>query len=142
MARVLNRWQNEELDSLETALSYTSVISTEFKQKILSYIQWIGSNGVNYRDAVLESIKELRADMESVSIFSDKFIDKVCLKLEFGLSREIDKKYIKDSQDWWYNIQPYDQQELVEKYFSDNQFGALAVSTNDIVSIFKKEVKN
>lgn len=99
MARVLNRWQNEELDSLETALSYTSVISTEFKQKILSYIQWIGSNGVNYRDAVLESIKELRADMESVSIFSDKFIDKVCLKLEFGLSREIDKKYIKDSQD-------------------------------------------
>jgi len=137
MARVVNHWQNEELDSLETALSYTSVISTEFKQKILSYIQWIGSNGVNYKDDVLESIKELRADMES-----DKFIDKVCLKLEFGLSREIDKKDIKDSQDWWCNIQPYDQQELVQKYFSDNQFGALAVSTNDIVSMFKKEVKN
>ena len=141
MARIVNRWQNEELDALETSLGYTSVISTEFKQKVLSYIQWVGSNGINYQEEVLEKIKELRTDMERVSIFSDKFINHVCLKLEFGLSREIDKKNIKELQEWWNNIQLYDQQELVHKYFPDNMFGAFSVSISDIKYIRDNELK-
>ena len=141
MARIVNRWQNDELDSLETTLGYTSVISTEFKQKVLSYIQWVGSNGINYQEEVIKAIKELRTDMERVSIFSDKFINHVCLKLEFGLSREIDKKNIKELQEWWNNIQPYDQQELVHKYFPDNTFGALALSISDIKYIRDNELK-
>ena len=141
MARIVNRWQNEELDSLETSLGYTSVISTEFKQKVLSYIQWVGSNGINYQEEVIKAIKELRTDMERVSIFSDKFINHVCLKLEFGLSREIDKKNIKELQEWWNNIQPYDQQELVHQYFPDNMFGAFSVSISDIKYIRDNELK-
>jgi hypothetical protein len=141
MTRIVNRWQNEELDALETSLGYTSVISTEFKQKVLSYIQWVGSNGINYQEEVIESIEELRTDMERVSIFSDKFINDVCLKLKFGLSREIDKKDNRELQEWWNDIQPYKQQELVHKYFPDNTFGAFALSISDIKYIRDNELK-
>ncbi len=47
-----------------------------------------------------------------------------------------------NSLKWWSNLQPDDQQTMAEKYFPDNTFGALALSDEDIESIYLSEFKN
>ena len=92
MARIKNHWQNEELDKLQEAMDYTAVLSPEFKQRILGYIHFFGTNAHDYKEDALDLIKELKVDMERVSIFSDKFVTFVTINLEFGLTREIAKR--------------------------------------------------
>jgi len=92
MTRVKNHWQNEELDRLQEAMDYTAVLSPEFKQRILGYIHFFGTNACDYKEDALDMIKELKADMERVSIFSDKFVTFVTMNLEFGLMREFTKR--------------------------------------------------
>lgn len=90
--RVENHWQNEELDSLQKGIEYSAVLSIEFKNRILSHIHWFGTNGWLYKDDALQAIKDIKEDMSRTSIFSEKFITEVSLKLEFGLMREITKR--------------------------------------------------
>lgn len=91
MIKVKNRWQNESLDVLQDSMDYTNVLSTEFKQRILSYVHWIGTNAINYQDDVIDSINELVTDMKRVSIFSDEFISFIGTNLKLGLKNEIAK---------------------------------------------------
>ena len=46
---------------------------------------------------------------------------------------------VSDSVIWWNKLQPDEQQDLVEKYFSENSFGALAVDEDDILIMYRGE---
>ena len=43
-------------------------------------------------------------------------------------------------REWWDSLQPDEQQELFEKYYPDNNFGALAADENDINHLYEKEI--
>jgi len=91
MTNIKNRWQNTHLDTLQDAIDYSNVLSSEFKNKISTFISWIGSNGVTYQKDVIEKVNELIIDMHRVKIFSDEFISFVVQSLLNGLDVEVSK---------------------------------------------------
>jgi len=46
---------------------------------------------------------------------------------------------VSDSVIWWSKLQPDEQQDLVEKYFSENSFGALAVDGDEVLTMYRGE---
>jgi hypothetical protein len=46
---------------------------------------------------------------------------------------------VSDSVIWWSKLQPDEQQDLVEKYFSENSFGALAVDEDEVLTMYRGE---
>jgi hypothetical protein len=47
-----------------------------------------------------------------------------------------------NENNWWVNLQPHEQQELADKYFPDNMFGALSLDGNEISSIYQSECEH
>ena len=42
------------------------------------------------------------------------------------------------AREWWNSLQPDEQQELVEKYYPNSDFGALAIDENDINNLYEQ----
>ena len=43
------------------------------------------------------------------------------------------------AREWWNSLQPDEQQELFEKHYPDNNYGALSADANDINNLYEKE---
>jgi hypothetical protein len=54
-------------------------------------------------------------------------------------SSELNISDVSDSVIWWSKLQPDEQQDLVEKYFSENSFGALAVDEDEVLTMYRGE---
>jgi hypothetical protein len=59
---------------------------------------------------------------------------------EWLSSPELPKK--EESLKWWNSLDPEEQQDIVAKYLPDNDFGALAISGDDISLLHQLELKD
>jgi hypothetical protein len=68
---------NEEADNLLCLLEANSVLSNEFTSKVRNIILVILTNLDKNEDWVEEQIKKLKEEMEWLTIFSDKFTERL-----------------------------------------------------------------
>lgn len=47
--------------------------------------------------------------------------------------------YFPAASEWWENLSPEEQQNLADKYYPENDFGALSLSSEEIENIFNNE---
>jgi hypothetical protein len=80
---------NEHIDLLLCMMASSAILSAEFKSRITNLALWIITNHTNHVEEIRNKIEELRSEMGWLSIFDQKFINKICFLLDCGLNFKI-----------------------------------------------------